>query len=207
MSGAPLEPVALAPARAVSKFATPESHDSGDDLDGDVEDDIQLPAALGRASLEDDALEDEPEYDDLLDKRWIDGVATVEEQDDEQGHSIDVGVTLDLSLDDADDVGQVVDLDVGPLLTSWPGEAGLPTDGETERDAARDLGLHDASFGVGALHDLLLPDASDSESADEEVGDDERFPAFDETPVPASSRPDAADASDHEDIPRDDARA
>jgi hypothetical protein len=151
-----------------------------EELDGEA---FQLPQDALRQPLDSAELleaelrEREPEYGDLIDSGWIDRAARIEELDDDRTNSLDVGLTLDLSDSDEDEeLGQMVDLDVGTLLTP------LPRESESDRDTTASL---DASFGVGALRDLLLPDESDLENEQEQEVDDARFPAFDDAPVPS----------------------
>lgn len=174
--------------------------ESADDSEEMLDEHIQLPLdELKEAELLDREPEyGDPDYGDLLDSGWIDRAAHIEDLDDDRGNSLDVGLTLDLNdSDQGEELGQMVDLDVGALLTP------LPKEGESERDAARDS--LDPSFAIGALRDLLLPDESDAETQDGESVDDERFPAFDDAPAPTSSRTGDDDASDNEGIADDDA--
>ncbi len=114
------------------------------------------------------------EYVDLLDAKWLerDGVDVLERDDD----LVDVGLTLDLDDDDEDDENSyAVDLDVGTLLTSL-----LPADDADSVEPA----LNDGSLASGALSDVLLPEEPSPEERwedDDAVGDDEQFPAFDES--------------------------
>jgi hypothetical protein len=133
------------------------------------------------ASSRDDE-EDVPaaaDYGDLLDARWLEREADVLERDDEL---VDVGLTLDLDDDDEDDENAyAVDLDVGTLLTSL-----LPAGSDFD---SAEPALNDGSLASGALSEVLLPEESPPEERglarraddDEAVGDDERFPAFDES--------------------------
>ncbi len=177
-----------------SRLAPDEPADDSDELDEEA----QLPMDAGLRPFESDEpteaelFEREPEYGDLIDSGWIDRAARIEELDDDRTNSLDVGLTLDLGGSDEDDeLGQMVDLDVGALLTP------LPRDTDGERDAARDLGSTEPSFAIGALRELLLPDPSDDEDEQEQEIDDERFPAFDDGP-PSSTGSD--DGSDHEGV-------
>jgi hypothetical protein len=120
-----------------------------------------------------------PEYGDLLDARWLERDADVLERDDDL---VDVGLTLDLDDDDEDDESSyAVDLDVGTLLTSL-----LPPGADSD---ASEPALNDGSLASGALNEVLLPEErrSDERTAkqraedDEAVGDDEQFPAFDDS--------------------------
>jgi hypothetical protein len=168
--------------------------------DSDLDEEVQLPMDAGLRPFDSDELSEaelfdrEPDYGDLIDSGWIDRAARIEELDDDRNNSLDVGLTLDLSgSDDDEELGQMVDLDVGALLTP------LPRDLDGDRDAARDGGSTEA-FAIGALRDLLLPDESDAEIEQEQEIDDERFPAFDDGPVPASSRTGSDDDADHEGV-------
>jgi hypothetical protein len=78
------------------------------------------------------------------------------------------------------------------LLTSLPSGEEL----ELELELGLDRG---DGVGVGTLRDLLLPDGDD-DSDDREVGDDERFPVFDDG-GPSARRPLHDDDAD---IGRDD---
>jgi hypothetical protein len=140
------------------------------ELDDPVIDEAALPA------LDTDDAEAglrEPGFDDLIDRRWLERGAD-DDWDDEGSSVEDIGLTIELdSAPDEEDGAQVVDLDVGSLLTS------LPSDG-TELDLEPGPLLErDSPLGIGALRDVLLPD-DDDEHDDREVGDDERFPVFDE---------------------------
>jgi len=186
-----------------------EPDEPANDAEEVLDEHIQLPLDGGGPQLDAEALKEaelldrepefhDPDYEDLLDSGWIDRAAYIEELDDDRGNSLDVGVTLDLNDSDQDEeLGQMVDLDVGALLTP------LPKETESERDATRDS--PDPSFAIGALRDLLLPDESDAEVQDGERVDDERFPAFDAASVPTSSRTGDDEASDDEGIANDDA--
>jgi hypothetical protein len=173
----------------------------------ELDEEVQLPMDAGLRPFDSDELseaelfEREPDYGDLIDSGWIDRAARIEELDDDRSNSLDVGLTLDLSGSAEDEeLGQMVDLDVGALLTPLPREA------DGERDAARDVGSTDTSFAIGALRELLLPDESDAEIEQEQELDDERFPAFDDVPVPASSRTGSDDGTDNEGVDDDESR-
>lgn len=172
-----------------------------EELERELEEEFHVPAAVLKTprDMDPDIDEEAPRYGDLLDTDWIERAAQVEDIDDERGGALDVGMTLDVS--DAygeDDASQVVDLDVGPLLT-------LITDGgDTDRELARDHTLMDSTFGNDALSDLLLTEDGSDPGSDEEIGDDERFPALDE-PMNRDDRPAADDPSDEEGIAGDDA--
>lgn len=129
----------------------------------------------------------EPGYDDLLDRGWLERAGD-DDPDDDTPAVDDVGLTIELDSPAADDEGaEVVDLDVGSLLTSLPSE-GAELDLDTLAERA------DPSLGLGALRDLLLPE-DDDELDDEAVGDDDRFPAFDDD-AERSPQPSADDDSD-----------
>jgi hypothetical protein len=139
-------------------------------------------AAPAASSGEDD--EDAPaaaEYGDLLDAKWLEREVDVLEPEDDV---VDVGLTLDLDDDDEDDENAyAVDLDVGTLLTSL-----LPTGVDSD---SLDPALNDGSLAASALSDVLLPEeraAKERAEDDEAVGDDERFPAFDDASL-LSDRP------------------
>lgn len=162
--------------------------------DGEEGEEIEVPEAeLDEADLP--ALDtDDPEaplhegmdYHDLLDGGWLERSA--EGPDPEEGAAyIDVGLTIELNgPDTGEDLAQVVDLDVGSLLTLLPGEAS-----ESDIELSRDLGQSDGSFALNALSDMLLPEDGPTrrEHADEEVGDDERFPAFEDSLIVTRQRP------------------
>jgi hypothetical protein len=142
---------------------------------------------------EDEAPAGDPEYSDLLDTEWLERMADARERDDDL---VDVGLTLDLTdRDEADELAQVLDLDVGILLTSLPAHVsrdGSPDGVEPERE------LGDGSLSVGALRDLLLPEehaVRERAEDDEEVGDDGRFPAFESSIEQGPRAPGADDDS------------
>jgi hypothetical protein len=141
-------------------------------------------------------------YDDLIDRNWLErGVG--EEGDDDAVETDAVGFTIELNETSTDDDGaQVVDLDVGSLLTSLPSE-GTELDLDPRNEPQR--GVADGSLALGALRDMLLPDSDDEENDDTEVGDDDRFPAFDDASdiAPRPGRDDTSDRDDlidHEDL-------
>lgn len=114
------------------------------------------------------------DHGDLLDAKWLEREAIDLERDDDL---LDVGLTLDLDDDDEDDENTyAVDLDVGTLLTSL-----LPAGDADSTEPA----LNDGSLASGALSEVLLPEeraSRDQRGADDDaVGDDEQFPAFDES--------------------------
>jgi hypothetical protein len=144
------------------------------DLDDPTIDESLLPP-LDEQDAE--VLSSDSGYDDLLDASWLERLAG--EEEDEEGTLID-GVGFTIELDEAsedDDGAQVVELDVGSLLTSLPGE-GTELDLDPRNDSPRGLG--DGSLAIGAIRDMLLPDTEEDESDDTEIGDDERFPVFDD---------------------------
>jgi hypothetical protein len=120
----------------------------------------------------------EPAYDDLLDEQWLQRGDALDPGDD----LVDIGLTIDMT--DSEDLedAQATELDVGSLLTSLPvvepvdgGEAG-------ERDGSE--------AALGALQELLLPEESSGRrDENEEIGDDERFPAFDGLSAPRHPEP------------------
>jgi hypothetical protein len=139
-----------------------------------------------------EALVQQSDYEDLLDRGWLERTADDDPENDAATLE-DIGLTIDLDGPEADDEGaQFLDLDVGGLLTSLPGGDGL----ELELEPGPDRG---DGVGVGTLRDLLLPDGDD-DSDDREVGDDERFPVFDDG-GPDTRRPLPDDDAD---IARDD---
>ena len=136
-----------------------------------------ISSAVTAAGAREDEDDDSPavtDYGDLLDAKWLEREADVLDQDDDL---VDVGLTLDLDDDDDDDENAyAVDLDVGSLLTSLqpPG-----ADADSSEPA-----LNDGSLAAGALSEVLLPEANALRRLvedDEAVGDDEQFPAFDES--------------------------
>jgi hypothetical protein len=149
-----------------------------DELENDaleLDDPIVDEAAFPELDREDaEAALREPGYDDLIDRGWLERTAD-EDWDDERSTVEDIGLTIDLDSSPDDDEGaQVVDLDVGSLLTSLPSEG-------TELDLEPNpLERGDASIGLGVLRDVLLPEDDDEDEHDDrEVGDDARFPVFD----------------------------
>jgi hypothetical protein len=163
------------------------------DLDDPTIDESLLPP-LDEQDAE--VLQPDSGYDDLLDESWLERVAG--EEDDEEGTLLDgVGFTIELDEpSDDDDGAQVVELDVGSLLTSLPGE-GTELDLDLRNDAARGLG--DGSLAIGAIRDMLLPDTEEDESDDTEIGDDERFPVFDDA-SDINPRPGRDDAEDPDEL-------
>lgn len=149
-----------------------ELEDEELELDDPVIDEAALP------SLDTDDPEagaSEAGYEDLLDHHWLER-GSEDDLDDERTALDDIGLTIDLdSARDEDDGAQVVDLDVGSLLTSLPSEG---TELDLEPGPLLERG--DATLGVGVLRDVLLPEDDDDERDDREVGDDERFPVFDD---------------------------
>jgi hypothetical protein len=130
------------------------------------------------ADDEDEAPVLDPEYGDLLDTQWLGrGSDALDPEDD----LVDIGLTIDMSGADDLDEAQAVELDVGALLTSLPGqdlepsELGEPVEGEA---------------AGGELHGLLLPEERGrSREDDDAVGDDERFPAFEGVAAPGPAAP------------------
>lgn len=140
----------------------------------ELDDPVIDEAALPELDTEDaEAGLREPGFDDLIDQGWLERTAE-DDPDDERSVVDDIGLTIDLdSAPDEEEGAQVVDLDVGSLLTS------LPLEG-TELDLEGPLhDRGDAPIGIGVLRDVLLPDDDDGHD-DREVGDDSRFPVFDD---------------------------
>jgi hypothetical protein len=167
------------------------------DLDDPTIDETLLPPL---DEQDPEVLQPDSGYDDLLDESWLERVAG--EEDDEEGSLIDgVGFTIELDEpSEEDDAAQVVELDVGSLLTSLPGETELDLD--PRNDSLRGLG--DGSLAIGVIRDMLLPDTEEDESDDAEIGDDERFPVFDDAsdinPRPGRDEDDPDDPIDKEDL-------
>jgi hypothetical protein len=139
-----------------------------------------------------EALVHESEHDDLLDRGWLERAADDDLEDDATVE--DIGLTIDLDGPATDDEGaQFLDLDVGSLLTSLPGGGdGVELDLEPgDREGV----------AVGTLRELLLPDG-DTDSDDREIGDDDRFPAFDDGPAiaPRPLHDDDADIGRDDDL-------
>jgi hypothetical protein len=65
------------------------------------------------------------------------------------------------------------------------------------------LALQDGAFGVSGLRVLRTPDGDDWGSSDETLGDDERFPAFDDSAI-VVPRPARRDGLESELISDDD---
>jgi hypothetical protein len=131
-------------------------------------------AGLPELDMEDaEALGQDRRYEDLLDHRWLEQRADGDEEDEDRGSIEELGLTIDLDDLEADEEGaEVLDLDVGSLLTS------LPSDG-TELDL--DPGPTHGDFALAALREMLLPEEQAVDSDDREVGDDDRFPAFEDS--------------------------
>jgi hypothetical protein len=146
-----------------------------DEVQLELDDPVIDEAALPKLDTDDaEAGLHEPGFDDLIDRRWLERGAD-EDWDDERSVVDDIGLTIELdSAPDEEDGAQVVDLDVGSLLTSLPSEG---TELDLEPGPVQERG--DSPLGIGALRDVLLPE-DDDEQDDREVGDDARFPVFDE---------------------------
>ena len=150
------------------------------------------------------------DHEDLLDTDWL---QRADEDIAGDEDVLDEALTLDLNADDdADELAQVLDLDVGPLLTSLLPSAltgeGVTGEGATSEgvDTTYELTARepsDAGFGLGALREHLLPERpvdpartgkqqeeESAERGDDEVGDDERFPVFDEVSRVLPTEPD-----------------
>src|SRR5687768_13134461 len=107
---------------------------------------------------EDEAPTGKPEYGDLLDADWLERVADARVRDDDL---IDVGLTLDLDdRDDGDELAQVMDLDVGILLTSLPLPVSREGGGSSELNA-----------GDGASPDSVTPDSVTPDGTERELGE------------------------------------
>jgi hypothetical protein len=157
----------------VSGVDLSEEEESADlELDDPTIDEAGLPAL----DMEDaEALGQDHRYEDLLDHRWLEQRADLTDEDEERGSIEEVGLTIDLDDLEADDEGaQVVDLDVGSLLTS------LPSDG-TELDLDPGPAHGDGALALAALREMLLPEGEAVDGDDREVGDDDRFPAFEDS--------------------------
>lgn len=140
------------------------------DLDDITIDEANLPH-LDTEDPETIALQQE--HDDLLDRRWLER-APEEDDDDERSALDELGVTIELNAAGAEDDAQVVDLDIGDLLDALPLEG---TDVQLSLEHERS----DNALGVAALRDMLLPESeADADTDDGEVGDDHRFPVFDD---------------------------
>jgi hypothetical protein len=186
------EQPAGSPLPALSDFDPAEEEES-DDLElGDPEiDEAELPA-LDEEDAE--ALGQEHRYEDLIDRRWLEQGADDHDDDDDRSSLEEEGLTIDLDeLASEEDGAQIVDLDVGSLLTP------LPSDGvELELDAGP--ALDRGGLALGALHDMLLPEDEGADRDDHDVGVDDRFPVFDDSSdgipaeVPARPERDELDA-------------
>jgi hypothetical protein len=176
-------------------------------------------AASAGPSVETD--DDDPpagsvDHGDLLDADWL---QRADEDIAGDEDVVDVALTLDLDADDdADELAQILDLDVGPLLTSLLPSAlfseGVLSEGVFSEGVDMTFELtarepSDVAFGLGALREHLLPEGSldparageaqrevGSERGDDEVGDDERFPVFEEVSVVLPPAPSADEAND-----------
>jgi hypothetical protein len=166
--------------------------DAGDGEEGEA---IEIPEAeLDEADLP--ALDmDDPEaplhegmdYRDLLDGGRLERGTDSPDAEEEGAAYMDVGLTIELDgPDTSEELAQVMDLDVGSLLTLLAGEAI-----ESDTEVSRELGQSDGSFALNALSDMLLPEVAPErrDHADEEVGDDERFPAFEDSLIVTRQRP------------------
>jgi hypothetical protein len=143
------------------------------------------------------------DHQDLLDTDWL---QRADEDIAGDEDAVDVALTLDLDADDdADELAQILDLDVGPLLTSLLLSAQVSEGVDTTFEPiAREP--NDAGFGLGALREHLLPERTQDparageareeetdERGDNEVGDDERFPVFEEGSMVLPTEPSAED--------------
>ena len=176
----PSRPGACAPDRdgddAVEPLTPDVDEQEHDELE--LDDPVIDEAALPALDTEDpEAPLREPGFDDLIDRGWLEKAAE-EDWDEERSPPEDIGLTIELDSPGGDDDGaEVVDLDVGSLLTSLPSEG-------TELDLEPGLAQERGDFGAGALGGVLLPE-DDDEQDDREVGDDDRFPVFEEDKRPA----------------------
>jgi len=171
-------------------------------------------AASAGPSVETD--DDDPpggsvDHGDLLDADWL---QRAEEDIAGEDDVVDVALTLDLDADDdADELAQILDLDVGPLLTSLLPSAllgeGVASEGVDTNLELTSREPNDVAFGLGALREHLLPEGTvdparageeqweeGSERGDDEVGDDERFPVFEEVSVVLPPAPATDEAND-----------
>jgi hypothetical protein len=163
---------------AVAVGLSPTDDDAIEDLE--LDDPMIDEADLPQLDTDDaEALGQEPGYEDLLDRSWLERSDDDELDDDGKGLE-DIGLTIDLDGPTSEQDGaQVVDLDVGAPLTPLPSEG-------TELDL-EPLGHErgEAEMGAGVLRDVLLrdvllPEDDEDRLDDREVGEDERFPAFDD---------------------------
>lgn len=166
--------VELSPSEREPADDEPALDDPADDeasADLELDDPTIDEAGLPQLDTDDpEALVHESEHDDLLDRGWLERTADDDPEDDASVE--DIGLTIDLDGPAMDDEGaQFLDLDVGSLLTSLPGGGdGVELDLEPgDREGV----------AVGTLRELLLPDG-DTDSDDREIGDDDRFPVFDD---------------------------
>jgi hypothetical protein len=186
-----------APASVTERQSQPigSADDELEEEEGAEEMEIRIEDADPLTDSEETPMGGDPEYSDLLDTHWLERSLVLEDKDDDAGLG-DIGFTLDLNgPDDSDELAEILDLDVGSLLTSLP-EDELDLDGPS-RESGKD-----GSFGIGALTDeLLLPeDSPGGERADEAVGDDDRFPVFDDS---LAVKPRPSIESDEDGIPDD----
>ena len=167
-------------------------------------------AASAGPSVETD--EDDPpggsvDHGDLLDADWLE---RADEDIAGEDDVVEVALTLDLDADDdADELAQILDLDVGPLLTSLLSSEGVLSEGVDMNLELAARESNDVAFGLGALREHLLPEGTGdparageaqweegSERGDDEVGDDERFPVFEEVSVVLPPAPVTEEAND-----------
>lgn len=190
--------------------------EQADDLDDEPRRDESFDSIFKEESQKsgelDDALpEGVPEYGDLLDGDWLERGADNLEMEEEV---VDVGLTLDLAeRDDLEDGGLAIEFDVGSLLTLLPSEVLpsravlpdapselLPSETSSRETSSRET-LPSDGFGAATLDELLLPEEGIDlglDRGDDDVGDDERFPAFDDGGLVPSMSPSA-----DEDVPTD----
>jgi hypothetical protein len=163
-----------------ARISAEESVGSIESEEPDIEE-IDVPDELPELDLDDpDVLMGEgSDFSEWLDPERLVWLAEDTDLDDEASGYIDVGLTLDLdAADSGEELVQLMDLDVGALLTSLPLEST-----ELDLDA---LAEFSGAFGVTALRELLLPDGAGGSVLDEladDIGDDERFPVFEESAI------------------------
>jgi hypothetical protein len=167
------EQPAVLPLPAMGELDPAEDEES-DDLElGDPRiDEADLP----ELDLEDaEALGQDHEYEDLLDRRWLEQGGDEDDNEDDRSPIEEVGLTIDLDdLSVEEEGAQIVDLDVGSLLTPLSSdELELELDPGPEQDRG--------SFALGALREMLLPEREGAGLDDHDVGDDDSFPAFDDS--------------------------
>jgi hypothetical protein len=158
--------------RSAHAASSPEEEDEEAIPDLDV-DDIRIDeASLPQLDMEDpETLALEQAHDDLLDRRWLER-PVVEDEDTDRSALDDLGVTIELNAAGAEDEAEEVDLDIGEMLEPLSGDG---ADGDLPLGHERG----DGAFGVAVLRDMLLPEREE-EHDEHDVGDDDRFPVFDD---------------------------